>query len=37
MIQRRLKAYPEAAATLKQVVEDQGEITLGFRRKLNSG
>jgi len=37
MIQCRLKAYPEAAATLKQVVEDQGEITLGFRRKLTSG
>ena len=37
MIQCRLKAYPEAAATLKQVVEDQGEITLGFHHKLNPG
>ena len=36
MIQRRLHAFAEAAVTLKQVVEDQGEITLGFRRKLNS-
>ena len=36
MIQRRLNACPEAAVTLKQVVEDQGEIALGFRRKLNS-
>lgn len=34
--QRWLNACPEAAVTLKQVVEDQGEITLGFRRKLNS-
>ena len=36
MIKRRLKAGPEASVTLKQVVEDQGKITLVFRRKLNS-
>jgi hypothetical protein len=36
MIQRSHHAFAEAAVTLKQVVEDQGKITLGFRRKLNS-
>ncbi len=29
-IQRRLNARPEVAVTLKQVVEDQGTITIGF-------
>ena len=36
MTQRRLKTCPEAAVTLKLLVEDQGNIALGFRRKLNS-
>jgi hypothetical protein len=36
MIQRRLNSRPEATVTLKQVVEDQGKITLGFCRELNS-
>ena len=36
VIQRRLNACPEAAVTLKQMVENQGEIVPGFRRKLNS-
>ena len=35
MIQRSLYACAEAAVTLKQVVEDQSGIMLGFRRKLN--
>jgi len=36
IIRRSLHAFAEAAVTLKQVVEDQADITLGFRRKLNS-
>ena len=36
MIQRRFDAFAKAAVTLEQVVEDQSEITLGFRRKLKS-
>ena len=36
IIQRRLNACFEAAVILKQVAEDQGKITLGFRLKLNS-
>ena len=36
MIQRSPHALTEAAVTLKQVVEDQGKITLGLFRKLNS-
>ena len=36
MIQPSLSTFAEAAVTLKQVVENQGKITLGFRRKLNS-
>ena len=36
MIQCRFNACPEAAVTLKQVVEGQREIMPGFRRKLNS-
>ena len=35
MIQCGFNERPEAAVTLKQLVEDQGEITLGLRRKLN--
>jgi|GEM_PF-2828676 len=36
MVQRSLHAFAEATVALKQVVEDQGKITLGFRRNLNS-
>ena len=36
MIQCRFNAFAEASVDFKQVVEDQGKITLGFRRKLNS-
>ncbi len=36
MIERRFNVFAEAAVILKQVVEDQGEITPGFCRKLNS-
>ena len=36
MIQCSLHAFAEASVAFKQVVEDQGKITLGFRRKLNS-
>ena len=36
MIQCRFNTFAEAAVAFKQVVEDQGKITLGFRRKLNS-
>ena len=36
MVQRSLHARPESAVTLKQVVEDQGKITLGFCRELKS-
>jgi hypothetical protein len=36
MIQRSLSTFTDAAVTLKQVVEDQGKITFGFCRKLNS-
>ena len=35
MIQCGFNERPEAAVTLKQLVEDQGEITLGLRRNLN--
>ena len=36
MIQRSLNTFAKAAVALKQVVKDQGKITLGIRRKLNS-
>lgn len=35
VIQRRFNACPEASGAFEKVVEDQGEITLGFGRKLN--
>ena len=36
MIQCRFNAFAEASVAFEQVVEDQGKITLGFRRELNS-
>jgi len=36
MIQCRFDAFAKASVAFEQVVEDQGKITLGFRRKLNS-
>jgi hypothetical protein len=36
MIQRRFDAFPETEVGFKQTGEDQCEITLGFRRELNS-
>lgn len=36
MIQCRFNAFAEASVAFKQVVEDQGKIMLGFRRKFNS-
>ena len=35
VIQRGFNAFPEAELAFEQMVEDQGEIMLGFRRKLN--
>jgi len=36
MIQSRFNTFAEASVAFKQVVEDQGKITLGFCRELNS-
>jgi hypothetical protein len=36
MVQCHFDAFAEASVAFEQVVEDQGKITLGFRRKLNS-
>ena len=36
MVQRLLCAFPEAEVAFEKIVEDQREISLGFRREFNS-
>jgi hypothetical protein len=36
MIQRSFNTFAKASVAFKEVIEDQGKITIGFCRKLNS-